>query len=256
MTTDLIDVLGECAFEDGTPIPLEITADMREKGYRTKNTGDGIDMIDGHDQGVAYMFEWAKEWNPRLSDEKGYEYFDEFIICKWLRDKRMHPTCRIEALPPALLKFDRQGNVVGGSYYDAFKRFLKGGKVPGHGLDKWDVLSVGQVASLNAIGIYTVEQFAESPREKFEGIYPIEFIEAHKRAQQWVNGRELIDKGNELDTALKAQQKQNEELQARIDAMEAQLAKSKAKSAPKRKSKTKTKAKSRSKKPVEPEETF
>jgi hypothetical protein len=164
------------------------------------------------------------------SKEAGYPVFDEVEMIQWLRDKRHKPTEQVRFLPEGLLEFNDEGECIAGQYREAYLRFRQGKTAPGMPLRRWDQLSISDVASLEAAHIFTVEQFAETPREKIEGKYPEQFILAHEQAIDWVRGSQLRESSLENAKELERQRDLNEQLLARVAELEKQTAPKKTRS--------------------------
>jgi len=184
--------------------------------------GNGVTQLEmaGHDRGIAYRFDIVAQYNPVKSDQAGFEVFDEEEVCFRYIDRKNIIPMPVKNCPPEFLRFNRQGELVGGRYAEAYKAWKAGAKTPGLQLRKWGVLNNAEVATLEAEGIYTVEQWAEYPMARIVGRFPDEFVEAHKRAQQWVAGRALQEQAQaqvEENAALKAK---NVELEKRLASLE------------------------------------
>lgn len=204
-------------FLDQFPLPEVASQALREQGRQAKMLGDGVIDFIGHDRGVAYRFFNLIEHNKEKSKILGYEKYDEEICIEWLIDRKNKPVERIRLLPEEMLRFDQDGEVVGGLYFESYKRFKDGLSAPGLSLAKWGVLPDTDVASLTHNGIFTVEQFAAMPRAKIEGKYPIEIIEAFERAIQYVNGKNGRDESEATANKLLELAAQNAKLQQQLD---------------------------------------
>lgn len=197
---------------------------IKAKGMIAKEIDDGVSrFMSGHDRGIAYRFFIAPSYNKVKSKLAGYEVYDNLEMIQWFVDRRTQPTEIVKFLPEELLEFDKDGECIGGDYAEAYRAFKEGKATPGLPLGKWGVLSEGEVASLVAARIYTVEQFAAQDRKKIEGTYPSQFLDAYERAGLYAAGKErremdkaAVDKMAEL--ALK-----NEQNETRIQALQARL---------------------------------
>ena len=118
------------------------------------------------------------------------------------------------------MTFNRHGECVGGLYKDAYLRFKEGKTAPGLSLDKWGVLSDGEVASLKAEGIFSVEQFAAMPRDRVVGVFPKVFVDAYERAIQFMASRDLTIKTDEQIEKIKSLKEENKALSERLAALE------------------------------------
>lgn len=177
-------------FLDQFPLPEIASQDLKRQQRFANNIGDGVVDFAGHDKGVAYRFFNHLEYNKEQSKILGYEKFDEVECVEWLIDRKNKPVEQVRFLPEELLRFDRDGEAVGGIYFESYKRFKDGLTAPGLSLSKWGVLGDAEVMTLVTGGIFSVEQFAALPRSKVEGRYPQDIVEAFERAIQFVNGKE------------------------------------------------------------------
>lgn len=234
---------------DQFPLPEVAVEALTKQARTTESLGDGVALLSGHDKGVAYKFDIVAIYNQKKSQELGYEYHDEREMIQWFRDRRSKPTEQVRFLPPALLDFNKDGECIGGRYADAYNRWKAGLQAPGMPLNKWDVLSAGECATLAANGIFTVEQFADFPADKLNGVYPIEYMHAHERARMWVNGKVAREDAVQNQETMAELMAQNVELLATVADMQKALAKqSKPKAKAKRKTRAKTKRKTTQKK--------
>lgn len=206
---------------DNYVLPDGAYEQIKKSGLRTKQIGSGVSCsMNGHVDGVAFKFFLQPIYNRRKSDDAGYEVFDEIECVQFFVDAKTKPVKQIWELKPEQLRFDREGNVVGGSMAEAYKRFKKGAKTPGLSLARWNVLSVSAVATLEKMNIFTVEQFAEVPDNKIAGKLPSVFIEAHKRAKQWVAGKDMVKTSNQQAAEMARLARENEDLKKRLDTLE------------------------------------
>lgn len=201
---------------DGFILPGNAAADIAQK-MRAVDMGDGVSMMSGHDGAMSYRFFVHPEYNSVKSEELGYEVFDEIEMIEWLADRGTKPTEQVRFLPPALLSFNREGQAVRGKYLDSYLRFKEGKNAPGMPLNKWGVLSDGEVATLGAAGIFSVEQYAAMPKDRIAGRYPDNFVDAHSRAVQYVNGKLVREANQETATKLEALEGANSELLAKYN---------------------------------------
>lgn len=187
--------------------------------------GNGVTRFEvmGHDRGVPYWFQMVEEYSPAKSEEQNREVFDVQEVCFRMIDRKNIIPMPVKGCPPEYLRFNRQGELVGGRYAEAYKRWKAGESMPGLALRKWNVLNVADVASLEADGIFTVEQLAEYPLERLTGRYPDNFIDAHKRANQWVNGKAVMEKAGEQAVQLARLEKEKSDLAERLAKLEALL---------------------------------
>lgn len=177
-------------FLDQFPLPEIASQQLKQQNRFANSLSDGVVDFVGHDKGVAYRFFNHLEYNKIQSQILGYEKFDSIEMIEWLIDRKNKPCEQVRFLPEELIRFNRDGEVVGGKYFESYKRFKDGLTAPGLSISKWGVLGDPEVATLAAYGIFSVEQFAALPRSKVDGKYPQEIIEAFDRAIQYVNGKD------------------------------------------------------------------
>jgi len=216
-------------------LPEEAEKALRTQNLRQTNLGDGVSTYSGHDSGTAFSFDRVVVYNYERSRGKPIQLFDEIEVVRYYNDGFNHPVEQVRFLAPELLNFDREevwgkdksgndkivkiiiGEAVSGKYLEEYKRFKAGLTAPGTALARWGVLSDNLVATLAAKSVYSVEQLAAMPRGKIVGIFPQEIVEAHERAQQYVNeksGRFEVEKQSaEIDELKRAADAQVIELQ-------------------------------------------
>lgn len=189
------------------------------------NVGNGVTRLEisGQDRGIAYRFDKIAVYNPIKSEEAGYEVFDEQEVCFRYVDRKNIIPMPVKNCPQEFLRFNRQGDLVGGRYAAAYKAWKNGEQAPGTALRKWDVLNTAEIASLEADGIFTIEQYAEYPEAKLVGRYPDQFIEGRRRAVQWVAGKEMREKAHEQAQKNAELIAQNKDLSERLAKLEAAL---------------------------------
>jgi hypothetical protein len=207
-------------------MPEVAQEEITRNGVNAVSIGDGINRlaIAGHNQGVAFYFKVDQVYNPEKSEKAGYEVFDPMEQVYHIIDRKNIIPMPVSMSPRELLAFNRDGECVGGKYKDSYLNWKHGRKQPGLALRKWEVISDSEVASLEAEGIFTVEQFAEYPRDRITSRYPQSFIVAHTRAQQWIAGKEIREKAGEQAVQVKALEDQNKDLVERLAKLEALLA--------------------------------
>jgi len=89
------------------------------------------------------------------------------------------------------------------------------------------LLSDAQVASLEADGLFTVEQFSELDRARVTAKYPQEFVEAYERAGQFLAAQQVKASTGEMAERLKKVEEEKVELLARLAKLEAAIEKPK-----------------------------
>lgn len=197
--------------------------DVAKMGTAVENVGDGVDIISGHKDGLAYRFLIHAEYNPKKSLESGFEEFDEMECIQFYVSRRLQPVLRLQELTPDKLRFNLRGEIVGGAYFDAYKRWKAGQKVPGLSIDKWGVCSPAVVRTFESEGIFTVEQLAEREESWVRQVFKNrdEFIEAFQRACQHVASRDAEIKSKAEAEKLMEVLRENKEMKQRLEALEA-----------------------------------
>jgi hypothetical protein len=204
-------------------MPSEAVEAIEARGVEGITLESGVTRIEmsGHDKGVAYRFFIHPVYNPTKSEELGYEVFDDIEMIEWLIDRKSKPTEQVRLLPPDLLKWNRVGDLVGGRYKDAYESWKTGKASPGTPLRRWGLLGDGQVASLEAEGIFTVEQFNELGRDRIAARYPQEYVEAHDRAEKFLAAQAIRAENVETVERLKKLEAERAEMAAKIEALQA-----------------------------------
>lgn len=174
----------------------EGAADAIKRSGSFKDIDDGVGVFMAHDKGISYRFFYHADYLSEQSKALSYEKYANILMIEWFVDKKHRPTERVRFLPSELLSFDKEGNCIGGLYFQSYKAFIEGQNTPGLPLSKWGILDDASVATLSADHIFSVEQFAALPRSRVQGRYPPEIMEAFERSIQYVNGKNI----RELDS--------------------------------------------------------
>jgi len=183
-------------------LPEVAVEDLKRQNRRVQNLGDGVDVfMPEHDQGLAYRFYIHTEFNEAKSKAVKLQRDDEIEMIEWTIEKGFSIPERVRFLPPELLEFNEDHECIGGRYKESYLRWKEGRQSPGLPLSKWGVLADGDVSALARNGIFSVEQFAATPRSKLQGKYYEDVMIAHDRAIYYVK-----DKENNLDKEATANQ--------------------------------------------------
>ncbi len=204
-------------------LPGNANEALAKKGVQLMSIDDGVNrMMSGHDRGVAFRFFTLPVKNEIKSKLAKYAVFDEIEMIEWIKNKKQKPVEQVKKLPPELLAFDDEGNCVGGRYHAEYLRYKAGEATVGLQLDKWgdSGLTSGQIASLTAAGVYTVEQFAAIGAKTVQSRYTKDFVEAHDRALQYMGGKDLRARSSEQAEKLLEMEQLNTKLLARLEALE------------------------------------
>jgi len=202
---------------DNFELPEGVAEDMASKGLKLAEIEDGVSTLtSGHDQGLSIRFYEHQTYNKQKSDKAKYEVFDKLEMIEWFIDKNNKIPEQVKFLPEELLKFDSDGDCIGGRLMESYLRYKEGKATIGTPLRKWGVTTDNEIASLEAIGIFTVEQFAAYDKSRIESRYPESFSLAHTRAVQFVAGKDQQTQADEI-LLLK---ENNGELLKRLEALE------------------------------------
>lgn len=205
-------------------LPDEAVRDLASRHLNEERTSyDGATVItSGHDGGLSYRFfvEWIR--NPIKSEIAGVTINDPVDHIEWFRDSKNKICEQVRFIPKELLRFDKDGDCVGGLYRETYERFKAGLSAPGLALRPWNVLDEGCVRTLEETGIFTVEQFAAQPRRKIEG-YPQEFQDAFQLAIEYVNGKDSREAAAKTADQLMSVMTQLEESRKETDELRQQL---------------------------------
>lgn len=166
---------------------------FRERGMQQVNIGDGVTrFVNENDNGVAYRFRTISVKNAIQSKAAKFDVYDEVEVIQWVKDRFQKPVAMVKELPPELLHIADDGEILGGRFAEAYKRFLEKKESPGLPLDRWGVLSEGQVASLASMGIFSVEQLASKSETWVNSKFGAKgfFANAWEQAVQYTNGKE------------------------------------------------------------------
>lgn len=216
MSTDLLNQFN---------FPDVAREDFINKGLVAKQIAPMVNSYEmqGSDRGVAYRFFIVPVKNEMKSEAADMEINDEVEMIEWFKDRKNRPTERVRFLPPQLLKFNKQGECTGGLYQEAYLRFKKGLTASGLPLERWEKLSIGQIATLKAEGIFTVEQFAALPKDRIEDRFPKDLKEAFYAAIHLVNRLNVIEdvekhagEAVELKQRLAKAEQENQELREKL----------------------------------------
>ena len=209
------------------PSMPEVAQEMILKnGIDAVSIGDGVSRLNmsGHDKGVAYRFFMHPIYNKVASDEKGYEVFDETEMIEWIVDRKNKPTEIVRLLPEDLLRYNREKECVGGRYKDAYLAWKTGKAAAGTPLRRWGLLTDGEVASLEADGLFTVEQFVACDRARISAKYPDEFLQAYDRGVQFLAAKDVRASTGELAGKVQQLEKEKAEMAERLAKLEASMA--------------------------------
>lgn len=210
---------------DNFLLPEVATDAFKRSGLKATRVEDGVDyFMSGHDKGVAYEFFTFQIKNEVKTKKLGYPFYDQFEMIRWYKDRFDKPVEKVMLLPEDLLSFDEDKVCVGGKYKAAYERFKSGLKAPGLALAKWNVLDDNGVATLTAMNIFSVEQFAETPRSKLVGKLPQDpFINAHDEAIAYVAGKDARAVTGMQSEKILAVSDENAKLKLELDAVKEQM---------------------------------
>lgn len=185
---------------------------------------DGVTVMSGFEKdGVPYRFFLLPVYNHQKSLEAGFEVFDEIEAVEFKKDRRTVHVEQVRFLSPERLKRNIRGEVVGGRFFEAYKRWKAGEEAPGMPLAKWDVIAPAQVKSLEAEHIYSVEQLAAFPGDRLSEIFrgAEEFLHLHERAKLFVGNKDMIRRSKEQFEQLQHVSMENQKLQNQLAELKA-----------------------------------
>ena len=214
----------ENGFLDQFVLPDGAAEAIKKNNMQPSRLDDGVNyFLSGHDQGVAYRFFVHQDRNVVKSKIAGYPIFDEIEMVEWKKDRFDHPTERVKFLPEDLLFFDEEGNCVGGRFRESYLRFKSGLQATGTPLARWGVLNDNQMATLSAMNIYSVEQFAAQPRSKIVGKFPQDMVDAFEQAIEWVKGKDVREAGKQQAGQILAVSQENSKLKDELETLKEQM---------------------------------
>lgn len=223
------------AMINGFDLPADAVEQLQRLNAQGKLTTTsiepGVTEVSGHDKGVAYRFFTHQDFQKEESKKLRYEKFKTLDMIEWYVDEKSKTTERINMLPETHLKIEvwedeesgEKIEEITGIYADAYKRWKEGLAAPGLSLTKWEILTDSEIATLHSLRIYTVEQFAATPRAKIQHL-PKEMQEKFERAILHINSRKEDKNEGVVQEMLEANKKleqTNTALKERIEAMEA-----------------------------------
>ena len=213
----------ENGFLDNYLLPDGAAEAIKRNGSNISRIDDGIGFLSGHDRGVAYRFFTHQERNSIKSKISGYPVFDELEMIEWHKDRFDKPVERVRFLPEDLLMFDEDGICVSGRFKESYLRFKAGLGATGMPLARWGVLTDNDIATLTAMNIFTVEQFAAQPRNKIAGRMTPELTEAFEQAIEWVKGKDVRDVSGKQTEQILAVTQENSKLKDEMSVLRDQM---------------------------------
>lgn len=212
------------AFLDQFALPEGASDAIRKQNLQPSRLQDGVNyFVSEHDRGVPYRFFVYQDRNIVKSKIAGYPIFDEIEMIEWQKDRFDHPTERVKFLPEELLAFDEEGVCQSGRFRESYIRFKNGLQATGTPLGRWGVLSDNEIATLTAMNIYSVEQFAAQPRTKIVGKLPQEIVDAFEQAIEWVKGKDIREAGKQQATQILAVSQENSKLKDELEMLKEQM---------------------------------
>lgn len=174
-------------------IPLHLLPPDAVKDFekmQTKSLGNGVDRIySGHDQfGLAFRFFIFDEYNALTSKLANMEMFDRTEMKETFVDKktRLH---------------EKVTNAMRVKHPEEYRRFKEGLDAPGTPLRQWGVIPSNECRTLEAAGIFTVEQLSLKNADYVQSAFPAAYFEYFTRAQQHVarmSGVAQVEQNTEL----------------------------------------------------------
>jgi hypothetical protein len=186
---------------------------------------NGIQISGFKKDGIAYRFFWDTIYNHQKSLAAGYEKYDKTESVEFMVDKRTHPVYEVKFLSPDRLRFNLRGEPVGGTMFADYKRWKAGEEAPGTPLAKWEAIEPHTLRTLNSEGIFTIEQLAGMPRDRYRDIFRNneEFMQLFERAILRQGNQQIAEKNAEQVQKLVAIAEENKKMREELEALKEQL---------------------------------
>lgn len=197
-----------------------------------KNIDNGVSVMSGHEEGMPFRFLQVavfNGWSPRTKEEEieaieaGRKWsdsnieaecvmpvYDDVDAVEFIYSRYRHPVQLVKHLNRERIRFGIDGEIIGGSMAEDYKRWKEGLGPSGHSLELWHEISPGILKTLNSQNIFTVEQFASMPRNKVKEIFPKNIQLIFEHLVDYVSGKDAT--------------KVAEEYEGRVAELEAELA--------------------------------
>jgi len=185
--------------------------------------GATAEMYMGHDRGIPIKFFNHAEKNESQTKLLGYPKYNEIEMVQWVLDKNNKYCERVRLLPEELLSFNAEGECTSGKFKDAYLSFKAGKNAPGMALLKWGKLSDADCATLRDMGVYSVEQFAVLPKDKFSKCHA-EIREGYEEAKLYMSNKDQRTANKVTEDALIKLALEKEKMSKEMEELRGQIA--------------------------------
>lgn len=222
-------------------VPVEFEA---PSGRRS--VGNGVEEFTEQSKWVPFRFAYHSEpWKADKVKAYGYQGYDESEVIVFYKSKLEVPTVRLirESRPvrgeDGEYKRKEDGSLVREftgnwtlpdkynvePFITAYERWKAGQEQPGTSLAKWGGASSSVIATLAAMGVFTVESLADKSegwiRDQFPPSQAAPFMEALEKAVYFRNAQQGLVDGKEQGDMIMSLQNANEKLLAEIEELKA-----------------------------------
>lgn len=180
----------------------------------------GVSMLHGHQQGLGFRFFIHPVLNLKKSREAAMNIYDDVECVEFNYSRKRRPVLQCFELGHERLARNLRGEYVGGTMFEAYKRWKAGVTIGGSPLDRWGVLAPGEIRTLNDEGIFTIEQLASMPRDVVQSRFPLHMQDIFEQAIREVNGKQWEAKNKELAEQLIEEKEARKQLEQRLFALE------------------------------------
>jgi hypothetical protein len=191
-----------------------------------KNLDNGVAVMSGHEAGTPYRFLKVaifNGWQPKTKEEElkarqegkvwsdsnierecVMPVYDDADAVEFICSRYRHPVQLVKHLNRERMRFGIDGEIIGGTMAEDYKRW-KGGLGPsGHSLELWHEITPGILKTLNSQNVFTVEQFASMSRDKVKEIFPKNIQIIFEHLVDYVAGKDAVSVAAEYESRIKA----------------------------------------------------
>ena len=171
-----------------------------------QNIGDNVAIMSGHEKGIPYRFFKTEVFNgrqPKEGDPPGMKYsdsnleaecvmplYDDVDAVEFIYSRYRHPVQLVKHLNRERLRVGINGEILGGTMAEDYKRWKEGLGPKGTPLELWSEIGPGVLKTLKSQNIFTVEQFASMPREKVDDMFPLNIRLIFEHLVEYVSGKD------------------------------------------------------------------
>lgn len=191
-----------------------------------KNLDNGVSIMSGHEKGIPYRFLKVaifNGWQPKTREEEqkaradGKVWSDSNIerecvmpiyedadAVEFIYSRYRHPVQLVKHLNRDRMRFGIDGEIIGGSMAEDYKRWKDGLGPSGHSLELWHEITPGILKTLNSQNVFTVEQFASMSRDRVKEIFPKNVQLIFEHLVDYVSGKDAASVAAEYESRIKA----------------------------------------------------